>query len=67
MTTWEAYGGVMAVNAGKRRNGKPKAVLMVQLLVCMTEADAKLMTKHHPQLKFVKKTRRAAEMKGHGS
>ncbi len=72
MTTWEAYAGMTLVSAGKKRNGKPHTVLAIQVLVVVTESDAKRLTKANPQLTFVKKTRpvkktRAARMKGGGS
>jgi hypothetical protein len=55
---WEACGGMLAVGGGKKRNGKPHTVLMIQVFVCMTEADAKRVSKQHSSLKFVKRTRR---------
>lgn len=60
--SWEAYGGLMPVEVGKLPNGKPRIVLMVQVLVCTSEADAKRVTRVHPSLKF--KRRRASPQEG---
>lgn len=57
MNRWEAFGGVLPIVVGKRRNGKPHTILMMQVLVCMTEADAKAVSKVHPSLKFRRKGR----------
>ena len=55
MTTWEAYAGLVPIVVGKRRNGKPRTVLAINTVVVTTEADAKLVAKAHPSLKFVKR------------
>ncbi len=55
-TTWEAMGGMLTMRVGKTRAGKPKAVLMMQVMVCFSAADAKAVAKEHPQLKFVERT-----------
>lgn len=57
MDTWEALNGMVLIETGKkRRSGKPHKILAMNVLVCMTEADAKAVAKKHPSLKFVKRT-----------
>ncbi len=55
-TTWEASGGMMLLPAGKKKNGKPHTVLAIQVIVCMTKADARALEKHQPSLRFVERT-----------
>lgn len=55
-TTWEASGGIMCIAAGKKRNGKPRMVLAIQVITVMTKADAVAVQKAHPSLKFVERT-----------
>lgn len=57
-TTWEAWDGVSLVPAGKTRRGKPRAIMVVHVVVAMTETDAKTLTKLEPRLKFVKRSGR---------
>jgi hypothetical protein len=56
--SWEAFAGMILFDVGKRRSGKTHTVAVMQVLVCMTEADAKRVAKKHPSLKFLKKKRR---------
>ncbi len=54
--TWEALNGVSMIPTGKtRRSGKPHCVLAINVLVVMTEADAKAMKRLYPRLDFVKR------------
>jgi hypothetical protein len=54
MKRWEAYGGIVPVKVGKRPNGKPHSVLMIETFIVMTAADAKAVEKACPGLKFKK-------------
>ncbi len=63
-SVWEAHNGLITIEVGKRRNGKPHRVLMVALVVCMSEADAKRVPKLHPALKFVKRKLRPVHRAG---
>lgn len=62
MTVWEAYNGLTLVEAGKRRSGKPHTALLINVLVCTSEADAKRVMRAHPGLKFVKRVRRRSSL-----
>lgn len=55
---WEALNGTSIIACGLRRSGKPNNVLALNVLVVLAEADAKLLTKQHPSLKFVRKGRK---------
>ena len=56
-TTWESLDGVIMIDTGKkRRSGKPHTVLAMRVIVCLTEADAKLVAKAYPGVKFVERT-----------
>jgi hypothetical protein len=55
---WEALNGMSMVEVGKRRNGKPHNVLLLNVLVAVSETDAKLVMRKVPSLKFVKKGRK---------
>jgi hypothetical protein len=44
-TEYHALNGTGIVRVGKRRNGKPHAVLVMHVLVALTASDAKLITK----------------------
>ena len=55
--TWEATDGVLLVDAGKRRNGRPHSVMMVRIYVCFSAADAKAMAKVAPSLRWVERER----------
>lgn len=55
--TWEAWNGCVLVDTGKKRpSGKPLLVMAVNVIVCMTERDAKLVAKKYPGMKFVERT-----------
>ena len=47
---FEFYKGITLLNAGKKRNGKPNAVLCVESLRVMSEGCAKALIKAYPEL-----------------
>lgn len=61
MTTWEAPGGMLLVPAGKKRNGKPHTVLVIQVLVVTSAADARAVERANPALRFVERKGRATK------
>ena len=55
--TWQAWYGTQVVEAGTKRNGKPRNTLVTLILVAHTKTDARMLAKAHPELKFVEKER----------
>ena len=47
---FEFYKGITVINAGKKKNGKPNAILCVESLTVMSEACAKALVKAYPAL-----------------
>jgi hypothetical protein len=50
--SYEAWGGLSVVSCGKRKNGKPHNVLVLNVMVVTSKSDVAAMTKAYPQLKF---------------
>ncbi len=50
MVLWEFYKGLVLINAGKRRNGKPHTVITIETFRVMSESDAKALIKAYPEL-----------------
>ena len=59
MKRWEAVNCIGTVLVGKRRSGKDHNVLVTEIIVAHSRADAAAITKAHPRLKFFEKGRDA--------
>jgi len=55
---YEAFGGMTVISCGKRKNGKPNNIMIMEVLVVMSKSDAKALTKAHPRLKFFERKSR---------
>jgi hypothetical protein len=58
MKSWQALLGFEIIDVGKTRSGKPRRTLVTIVMVAHTAADAKLIAKANPRLKFIERTRK---------